>query len=325
MKSISEGLWMMECDESFAHIKIPPRKFGSVFKRKSSSSGAGSPDVWGFYEPDTGSIQYLVADPETKEAALIDVVMLYDPASGRVSTAMADSILEFADSEKLTISWILDTHPHADHLMASHYLHCRTNAPTGIGVEVKKIAELWQGYYNRKEGFDVEGSFSHLFQDGETFKLGSMEGRVMFSPGHTLGSITYIFGDAAFVHDTFMYPDSGTSRADFPGGSVDDLWSSLQAILNLDDNTRLFVGHDYCGGDREDPAWEATVTEQRAHNIHLAQNNEQSYKKLRTERDQTLGLPLRILPALQVNLNGGRLPDAEDDGERYLKLPVNRF
>lgn len=175
----------MECDESFLHLKIPPNRFTDIFKRKSASNGTGSPDVWGFYEPDTGSIQYLVADPVTKEAALIDVVLLYDPAAGRISTAMADSILKFAKDEGLSISWILDTHPHADHLMASNYLHCRTGAPTGIGEPIKKIAALWQEYYNLKEGFDVEGSFSHLFQPGETFHLGSLEGRVMFSPGHT--------------------------------------------------------------------------------------------------------------------------------------------
>lgn len=315
----------MECERIFTNLKIPPQGETDPLVKHSSSRGDGSPDVWGVYEPDTGSIQYIAVDPKTRDAVLIDVVLNFDPSSGRVSTEMADTILALCEKEGLKIDRILDTHPHADHFMASHYLHCRTGAATGIGEGVKQIAELWRGYYNLDRGFSVEDNFTHLFRDGETFDIGALTARVVLTPGHTPASIAYHIGDAAFVHDTFMYPDSGTARADFPGGSVDDLWESLQRILSFDPETRLFIGHDYCSQERDTPCWEASVSEQRAHNVHLKDKDEKQFKELRTERDKTLGLPLRILAALQVNLRGGRLPEPETDGERYLKIPLNRF
>ncbi len=314
----------MECNRFMTKDGLPPSLDADPFYSYSPSRGEGSADVWGFYEPDTGSVQYIVADPASKRAALIDVVLEYDPASGRVSTTMADTILAFAEQQGLTLEWILDTHPHADHFMASHYLHSQTGVDTGIGEKVVEIAAIWQGYYNF-EKIPVEASFTRLFADGERFGLGQLEASVILTPGHTPGSITYVIGDTAFVHDTFMFPDSGTARADFPGGNVDDLWRSLQRLLELPDDMRLYVGHDYCSAERDKPQWEATVIEQREYNVHLAGKTEQEFKALRTERDQTLGLPARILAALQVNLNGGRLPAPEDDGERYLKIPLNRF
>lgn len=295
--------------------------------RTSKSTGKNSPEVTGFYEPDTGSIQYVVADPNTKKAALIDVVWNFDPSNASTSTDSADEILRFVSDNNLEVEWILDTHPHADHFMAGAYLKDKLSAPQAIGEKVREIAKLWRDYYNLSaDALDPEKHFDRLFADGEEFQIGELPVRVMLSPGHTLGSVTYIVGDdAALVHDTLMYPDSGTSRADFPGGSAKQLYSSLQDILSLPDETRLFVGHDYCKDGRE-PMWEATVAEHKEKNIHLKDStSEAEYVKIREERDATLALPDRMLHALQVNLRGGRLPEPEDDNHRYLKIPVNRF
>lgn len=301
-------------------------KLNDPVVRHSASSGQDSPDVWGIYEPDTGSIQYICADPSTKKAALIDVVLNFDPASFAVDTRSMDQVLNLVEQEGLTVQWVLDTHPHADHLMASSQLKERTGAPNAIGEKVTEIAEIWRGIYHTPDAFDPERDFDRLFADGDTFRLGDMDMRVMLSPGHTLGSITYICGDAAFVHDTFMQPDSGTARADFPGGTTEDLWNSLQAIFELPDDTRLFVGHDYGSKGRDEPEWEATVKTHKAKNIHVKVGTaKQDYIKTREERDAILSLPDRMLAALQINLRGGKLPEAEDDGGHYLKIPVGKF
>jgi glyoxylase-like metal-dependent hydrolase (beta-lactamase superfamily II) len=294
--------------------------------RHSPSRGTGSPEVWGFYEADTGSVQYVVSDPATKQAALIDVVWNFDPKPMRTSTEAADQILAHVTDKNLEIAWILDTHPHADHFMASAYLKERLGAPVAIGEKVREIRDLWRGLYNLPEAFDVERVFDRLFAEGDSFEIGRLPVRVMLSPGHTLGSITYVVGeDAAFVHDTLMYPDSGTSRADFPGGSASILYRSIQRILDLPDGTRLFVGHDYCKDGRE-PMWEATIAEQRSRNIHLTGGtSEEEFVRIREERDATLPLPDRIFYALQVNLSGGRLPEPEADGHSYFKIPANRL
>lgn len=293
--------------------------------RKSPSNGNMSPDVWGVYEKDTGSVQYIVADPTTKKAALIDVVQNFDPRNARASFESADEILALAKENDLTIQWVLDTHPHADHMMASQYLREKTGAPNGISQKTCDIARLWSDYYNVPGLFDPREDFDHLFDEGDSFRIGELDVKVWLSPGHTLGSITYIVGNAAFVHDTFMYPDSGTSRADFPGGSSKDLWDSLQRILTLPNNTRLFVGHDYGKGGRE-AQWEATVAQHKELNIHLAGNvQEDGYRRVRDERDATLALPDRMLHALQVNLRAGKLPPAENDDGHYFKIPANKF
>ena len=295
-------------------------------QRTSPSRGAHSPEVEGFYEPDTGSVQYVVSDPASRQAAIIDAVWNFDPRSARTSTASADEILGYVRSRGLAVQWIIDTHPHADHFMAAAYLKQKLKAQQAIGAKVREVAELWRGFYHLPCGFDVDAVFDRLFVDGERFKLGALDVRVMLSPGHTLASITFIVGgDAAFVHDTLMQPDSGTSRADFPGGDAATLYRSIQAILALPPQTRLFVGHDYRHGGRE-PEWEATVAEQKAANIHVKDGISQAeFVKLRRERDQTLPLPDRMLHALQVNLRGGRLPEPESDGYSYLKIPANRF
>jgi glyoxylase-like metal-dependent hydrolase (beta-lactamase superfamily II) len=221
---------------------------------------------------------------------------------------------------------VLDTHPHADHMMASAQLSERTGAPNAIGEKVRDIARLWREIYHMPDAFDPDADFDRLFAAGETFRIGELEARVVLSPGHTLGSITYVCGDAAFTHDTLMQPDSGTSRADFPGGDAGELWESIQSILALPGDTRIFVGHDYGADDRDEPAWEATVDEHLAGNVHVrAGARREDWIRLRQDRDRTLALPDRILAALQVNLRGGRLPPPEPDGASYLKIPVDKL
>ncbi|WP_108483500.1 MBL fold metallo-hydrolase [Oceaniglobus ichthyenteri] len=293
--------------------------------RHSPSTGAGSPDVWGIYEADTGSVQYVMACPETKKAALIDVVLNFDPRSARTSTASAQKVLDLVKEKGLEPVRIIDTHPHADHMMASAWLKQQTGLPNAIGVRTKKIAELWREYYNLPD-LDPAPHFDEFFEDGDTFDIGNLTVTVELSTGHTLGSVSYFAGDAGFVHDTLMYPDSGSSRADFPGGSAAELWDSIQSILSRPDDTRLFIGHDYGKGDRKEPAWEATVARHKADNIHVNSTIERAdFIKTREDRDATLALPDRMLHALQVNLRAGALPPAEDDGNSYFKIPANRF
>jgi glyoxylase-like metal-dependent hydrolase (beta-lactamase superfamily II) len=295
--------------------------------RTSPSRGPGSPEVTGIYDAASGSIQYIAADPETRKAALIDVVQDFDPEAARTRTDCAERVLRIVEQEGLEVEWILDTHPHADHMMASAWLKARTGAPNAIGEKVAEIADLWRGLYHLPDAFDPSRDFDRLFADGDTFRIGNLDVRVMLSPGHTLGSISYVVGtDAAFVHDTFMQPDVGTSRTDFPGGSADMLYDSLMAILELPDETRLFIGHDYGTADRSEPAWEATVAEQRESNAHIGGSvSKADYVKRREDRDATLALPDRMLSALQVNLRAGQPPAAEGDGHHYLKIPMNRF
>jgi glyoxylase-like metal-dependent hydrolase (beta-lactamase superfamily II) len=294
--------------------------------RHSPSTGPGSPDVWGLYEADTGSVQYVAACPRTKRAVAIDVVLNFDPANARTSTESAERVLALIADRGLTLERVLDTHPHADHLMASHWLRERTGAPNAIGEKVREIAELWRDFYNEPDAFDVDAAFDALLADGDGFEVGDLAFRVILSPGHTLGSVTYVAGDAGFVHDTLMYPDMGSSRADFPGGSATELWDSIQAILALPDETRLFVGHDYGTEDREAPMWEATVATHLAENKHVARGTGKAgFVKTRKARDATLSLPDRMLHALQVNLRGGALPAPEADGHNYFRIPANRF
>lgn len=281
------------------------------------------PHVTGFYDERTGSIQYVVADPERKKCAIIDPVLDYDEKSGATATNHADNILKFIADSGYEVEWILDTHPHADHFTAAAYLKAKTNAPIAIGEKVTEVQELWKSYYNWPD-FPADGSqWDRLFADGETFRLGSIDARVMFSPGHTLASITYVIGDAAFVHDTLFMPDSGTARADFPGGDASALWKSIQDILALADETRVFTGHDYRPDGRE-PLWESTVAEQKAKNKHMSvYRTEAEFAAAREARDKTLPMPKLILHALQVNINAGRLPEPEDNDRRYLKIPLD--
>ena len=281
------------------------------------------PDVTGFYDKRTFSIQYVVADPATGACAIIDPVLDFDEKSGSTATSSADRILEHIEKKGHAVEWILDTHPHADHFSAARYLQTKTGAPTAIGDRIVDVQELWKAIYNWPD-FVADGSqWDKLFTAGETFRIGSLPAKVLFSPGHTLASITYAIGDAAFVHDTLFMPDSGTARCDFPGGSAKRLWQSIQDILALPEETRIFTGHDYQPGGRE-PLWESTVAEQRANNSHIAKcRTEAEFVALREARDRTLPMPKLILHALQVNINGGRLPEPEVDGKRSLKFPLD--
>lgn len=288
------------------------------------AGGSVKPDVVGFYDERTSSVQYLVADPATKRCAIIDPVLDFDEKSGATATRSADAILTEVGRRRLCVDWILDTHPHADHLSAAGYLKDVTGAPTAIGEHVVGVQRLWSKLYNLPSLQTDGRQWDRLFKNGETFSVGSIPGSILFSPGHTLASITYVVGDAAFIHDTLFMPDSGSARADFPGGDARRLWRSIQRILALPDSTRLFTGHDYKPGGRE-ARWESTVAEQKAENAHVRGQDEDSFVKIRTERDGTLPMPKLILSALQVNIAGGRLPQPEDDGRRYLKVPLDAF
>jgi len=284
-----------------------------------------APLVKGFFDKRTFSIQYVVTDPATRKCAIIDPVLDFDEKSGATATRSADEILAYIAAEGLEVEWILDTHPHADHFTAARYLREKTGAPTAIGEKVTEVQKLWKGFYNWPD-FPTDGSqWDKLFAEGETFSVGTLPARVLFSPGHTLASITYVIGDAAFVHDTIFMPDSGTARADFPGGSASRLWDSIQQILALPGETRIFAGHDYQPGGRQ-PLWESTVAEQKAGNIHMSKfRTREEYVAAREARDRTLPMPKLILFALQININGGRLPEPEANGRRYLKLPLDLF
>jgi glyoxylase-like metal-dependent hydrolase (beta-lactamase superfamily II) len=266
----------------------------------------------------------VVADPETRRCAIIDPVHDFDPKSGGTATYSADALLEHLERKGYTLEWILDTHPHADHFSAAGYLKDRTGMPTGIGEKVVEVQKLWKELYNLPEIFQTDGSqWDRLFADGERFTIGNMDVEVMLTPGHTLASISYFVGDAAFIHDTIFMPDGGTARADFPGGSARVLWKSIQRIMALPDETRLYTGHDYMPGGRE-PRWESTVSQQRRDNVHVSKcKTEDDFVAMRQGRDQDMPMPKLILHSLQVNIRGGRLPEPERNGRRYLKIPLD--
>ncbi len=281
------------------------------------------PEVTAFFDERTFSVQYVVADPATRQCAIIDPVLDFDEKSGATATRNADRLLDHIRRERMEPVWILDTHPHADHFSAAHHLKEKTGAPTAIGEKIIEVQRLWKDLYNLPD-LPADGSqWDRLFADGEEFKIGDLNVAVLFSPGHTLASITYISGDAAFIHDTLFMPDGGTARTDFPGGSSARLWRSIQAILALPEKTRLFTGHDYRPNCR--PAlWESNVADQKAHNIHLSTcRTETDFIAFRDARNRTLPMPKLILHALQININGGRLPEPGPNGRRYLKIPLD--
>ena len=282
------------------------------------------PEVAGFYDARTGSIQYVVTCPSTRKCAIIDPVLDFDEKSGSTRTTNADFLLEYIARHSLELEWILDTHPHADHFSAASYLRSRTGVPIAIGEHVCRVQEIWKEIYDCADLACNGSQWDRLFCEGETFTIGELMARVMYSPGHTLASISYIVGDAAFIHDTLFMPDSGSARTDFPGGSAAALWQSIQEILSLPEETRLFVGHDYRPGGRE-AAWATTVAEQKTKNAHVAGHSQVDFIRLREARDQTLPMPKLILHALQVNIRAGALPAVKQSGRRYLKIPLNMF
>ncbi len=278
-------------------------------------------DVAGFHDPRTGSIQYVVTDAAAKVCAIIDPVLDFDASAAATATMSADAILKHVNDRGLRVAWILDTHPHADHLSAAAYLKEKTGAPTAIGARVVHVQRLWRDIYGLPDDFPCDGSqWDRLLHDGDMFAIGGLQANVVLSPGHTLCSISYVVDDAAFIHDTLFMPDSGSARADFPGGDAGALWDSIQAILALPAATRLFTGHDYGQGGRM-PAWESTVAGQRASNSHAGMDRD-SYVSMRRARDATLPMPRLILQALQVNIRGGRMPEPDASGRRYLRLPI---
>jgi glyoxylase-like metal-dependent hydrolase (beta-lactamase superfamily II) len=259
-------------------------------------------------------------------AAIIDTALDYDPASGRTSTQSADEIIAYVKQEGLTVDWILETHVHADHLTAAPYLREMIGGKVGIGENVRAVQKTFQEVFNLHDGFTPDGSqFDHLFADNETFELGNLTGKVMHTPGHTPACVSYCIGDAVFVGDTLFMPDFGSARCDFPDGDAGLLYRSIERILQLPPETRVFVGHDYAPGDRG-YEWECTVARERAENKHVRDGiNEAAFVAMRQERDAELSMPGLILPSVQVNIRGGNLPPAEENGISYLKMPLNTF
>ena len=278
-----------------------------------------------FFDEDTFTASHLVCDEGAKKCAIIDSVLDYDAASGRTSTASADAIIDYIGRNDLTVEWILETHVHADHLTAAPYLKEKLGGKTGIGSQVGVIQETFGKIFNAESGFQTDGSqFDKLFADGETFKVGDIKAEFIHTPGHTPACSTIVIGDAAFVGDTLFMPDYGTARCDFPGGDARTLYRSIQKIFDLPDKTRLFMCHDYKAPGRGEFAWETTVAEQRAKNIHIRDGvSEDEFVAMREERDKGLAMPKLLLPSVQVNMRAGAMPPPEENGFSYLKTPVN--
>ncbi|MGB0632577.1 MAG: MBL fold metallo-hydrolase [Alphaproteobacteria bacterium] len=275
-----------------------------------------SPDVVCFFDDKTNSASYVVSDPDTRHAAIIDPVLDFDPVSGRTSTDSAGKIVAHVEEHTLTVDWIVETHVHADHLTASVWLKEKLGGKTGIGAGIAEVRATFGKLFNAADVLDADDApFDRLFADGATFDIGDIEAKVMATPGHTPACVTYIIGDACFVGDTMFMPDSGTARCDFPGGDAKQLFASLQKIISLPDDMRLFVCHDYGAGGTRDFAWETTVGEQRESNIHIGGGTlEHDYVQMRRDRDATLSLPRLIVPAVQVNMRAGAFPPAEENG-----------
>jgi glyoxylase-like metal-dependent hydrolase (beta-lactamase superfamily II) len=286
-----------------------------------------SPHVTAFFDDATNTISYIVSDPEGRSAAIVDSVLDFDYASGRTDTRSADSIIAHVQREGLVVEWILETHVHADHLSAAPYLQERLGGRIGIGEKITVVQDTFGKVFNEGTEFQRDGSqFDRLFRDGDSFHIGQMRADVMHTPGHTPACLTYVIGDAAFVGDTLFMPDFGTARCDFPGGSAEAMYDSVQRILSLPDETRIFVCHDYKAPGRDVFAWETTVGEQKAMNVHVGSGKSRdAFVAMRTARDATLGMPKLIVPSLQVNMRAGHMPPAEDDGTVFLKVPVNRL
>ena len=283
------------------------------------------PSIAGFFDEATNTVSYVVHDPTTDEAAIIDSVLVFEVASGRTSNGSADRIIEYVTYNNLKVTWLIETHAHADHISAAPYLQERLGGKLAIGRGIIRVQEVFGKLFNAGTDFERDGSqFDKLFEDGETFKVGELEGIALHVPGHTPADMAFIIGDAAFVGDTIFMPDFGTARADFPGGDAHQLYRSIRRLLSLPDETRLFLCHDYKAPGRDEYAWETTVKQQREENVHVKDGvSEEDFVEMRTTRDKTLAMPKLIMPSVQVNIRGGRLPDPEDNGVSYIKIPVN--
>jgi len=282
-----------------------------------------TPTIQAFFDEATNTVSYLVSDPQTKRAAVVDPVLDYDHASGKAATRSADVILKAAAKDGLTVDWVLETHAHADHLSGAPYIKLKTGAKVGIGEHIRDVQKIFRPVFNATDLSGDGSEFDHLFADGERFALGALEVEVMHVPGHTPADIAYMIGDAVFVGDTLFMPDFGTARADFPGGDAHKLYRSIQRLLSLPPKTRLFMCHDYKAPGRADYAWETTVAEQRAHNAHVKEGvSEADFVAMREARDATLAAPELLMPSIQVNMRAGHLPPPDLNGIQYLKIPV---
>jgi glyoxylase-like metal-dependent hydrolase (beta-lactamase superfamily II) len=282
------------------------------------------PEVKGFFDPATNTISYVVKDPGSNACAIVDSVMDIDYAAGRITYAHADEIIAYVKAQGLTVEWLIETHVHADHLSAAPYIQKQLGGLIGIGQNITVVQDTFGKVFNEGTEFQRDGSqFDRLFVDGDTYTVGGMDCVAMHTPGHTPACMTHVMGDAAFVGDTLFMPDGGSARADFPGGDAGQLYDSIQKVLALPDEMRLFMCHDY-GPNGRDIQWETTVAEEKAHNIHVGNGKtREDFIKFRTERDATLAMPKLIIPSLQVNMRGGDLPPPDDEGKRFLKVPIN--
>ena len=280
--------------------------------------------VKSFFDPATWTVSYVVYEKEGTACAIIDSVLDYDAKSGRTSTASADKLVEFVQQNKLHVNWILETHAHADHLSAAHYLRAKLGGKIAIGAAITDVQNVFKGIFNLEPGFHPDGhQFDRLLQDGETFAIGALTAEALSVPGHTPACMAFHVGDAVFVGDTLFMPDVGTARCDFPGGDAHSLYRSMRRLLSLPSETRLFMCHDYPPEGRS-PQWETTVAMQRAGNIHIHDGvSEEDFVRMRTARDAKLEMPVLILPSVQVNIRAGEMPPPEDNGVSYLKIPIN--
>lgn len=282
------------------------------------------PEVVPFFDPATNTISYIVRDPASSACAVFDSVMDFDYAAGRISFAHADAIIAHIRAKGWTLEWLIETHAHADHLSAAPYIQQKLGGKLGIGENIRVVQETFGKVFNEGTAFQRDGSqFDRLFVDGDSYAIGTMTVHVLYTPGHTPACTTHVVGDAAFVGDTLFMPDGGSARADFPGGDASTLYHSIRRVLTLPDETRLFMCHDY-GPNGRDIAWETSVGEERAHNIHVRDGiSEAEFVAMRQARDATLDMPKLIIPALQVNIRGGELPPKDESGKTFLKIPVN--
>ena len=282
-----------------------------------------SPDVTAFFDEATNTVSYVVADPETSQCVVIDPVLDYDAAAGRVSTRSVDEIIQFIADQKLNLDLVLETHVHADHLTAAPVLKEKLNSRTAIGTHIKIVQDVFSGVFNLSDLATDGSQFDLLLSDSDEFHIGSLTCKVMHTPGHTPACNTYVIGDAAFIGDTLFMPDYGTARCDFPGGDAALLFDSIQRIFQLPNDTRLFLCHDYKAPGRDEFAWETTVAEQRRNNLHIKNGtSKESFVEFRNKRDAQLDVPALILPSIQVNIRAGEMPETESNGVSYLKIPV---
>jgi glyoxylase-like metal-dependent hydrolase (beta-lactamase superfamily II) len=293
--------------------------------RESTGAEANGLQVKCFFDEATYTASYVVHDPVTRQAAIIDSVCDFDQPSGRTSFASADMIVAYVQAEGLTANWLLETHAHADHLSAAPYLQEKLGGKIAIGAKITAVQAVFAKLFNEGGDFACDGSqFDHLFEDGDSFAIGKIPAIALHVPGHTPACMAYVIGDAAFVGDTMFMPDYGSARADFPGGDARTLYRSIRRLMKLPDRTRVFLCHDYQAPQRQEYVWETTIGEQRTSNVHIHEGiTEEGFVAMRTKRDATLGMPKLILPSIQVNIRAGHLPEPESNGTRYLKLPLN--